>query len=858
MSFNNIVKMGRLQFIHVLDLNTNIPSMYQGPATYVLKDNEQLLRGPESFVIVPPGHFCKVMNPVVKETAADGKFCELHFGRVEVRTSEQSPFPLYVGEALSEDPAPLPVIRANQALHLLALIPFTDTDPVTGENIERQGGDEWQIIGPCTYTPRSEVVMQSVINTMFIGMNEALKVEAKRAFVDMSVEPPQPRVAGECWIVRREGAYIPSVECKVVEVVKTHTLTETTALHLIATSDFVDVFNKKRSAGDEWLVTLSDTETYVPGVHETVHGVVQQTVVQFGEFCVVVDKLCGRRVMRRGLCSFFLLPNERFEGSGTQPAYVLQPDEALLVMTVLAIEPHESEDEDAVDTGVMLGTPDDHKPRKAGERWLVRGPCMYIPRIEVEVKERRTAIPLRLNEGIYVRNVQTGEIRSVMGPTSYMLGEWEEKWQKELPEIVERCLQAGGGYSDSADIRKLAYFRSFADPNAATGKRVKSKVVTYRAPNNTAVQIYNHFDQTSRIVFGPMLVVLGPHDAFNVLRLSAGKPKVKGALYSLALMLGPDYISDVVEVETSDHARLYIRLSFNNKFDYDIEDPASVARLFSVPDFIGFACRKLGSIIRNRVAKTTFEDFHRHSARIIQEAVFPKREARKFENGLVITQVDVQTIEPIDDQMRQSLLNSVQMAIEISTKSMEDAARRDAELREQKAAAGVNLQILINEIEKEKAKLKYVGLLAENIGIDSCGQSTAEAKARAIETLIEAKSFVDSSKFKAEAAELDFSTELDIEEQTLSSERHFKSLRNKNELHMSTSLTEIEIAAFRDQIEAIGSSTIAAIARAGPEMQAMLLGGLGLESVLITDGKSPINLFNTANGLVSGSSKAIQ
>jgi len=33
-------------------------------------------------------------------------------------------------------------------------------------------------------------------------------------------------------------------------------------------------------------------------------------------------------------------------------------------------------------------------------------------------------------------------------------------------------------------------------------------------------------------------------------------------------------------------------------------------------------------------------------------------------------------------------------------------------------------------------------------------------------------------------------------------------------------------------------------------MQAKLLGGLGVKSLLITDGNSPINLFNTANGLV--------
>jgi len=37
--------------------------------------------------------------------------------------------------------------------------------------------------------------------------------------------------------------------------------------------------------------------------------------------------------------------------------------------------------------------------------------------------------------------------------------------------------------------------------------------------------------------------------------------------------------------------------------------------------------------------------------------------------------------------------------------------------------------------------------------------------------------------------------------------------------------------------------------QAGPEMKAKLLKGLGLKGYLVSDGKNPINLFNTANGI---------
>ena len=49
---------------------------------------------------------------------------------------------------------------------------------------------------------------------------------------------------------------------------------------------------------------------------------------------------------------------------------------------------------------------------------------------------------------------------------------------------------------------------------------------------------------------------------------------------------------------------------------------------------------------------------------------------------------------------------------------------------------------------------------------------------------------------------------------------------------------------------AIGPNTLVEMARAGPEAQAKLLGGLGLQGYLVTDGKSPINLLTTAQGLV--------
>merc|ERR1719263_148906 len=71
------------------------------------------------------------------------------------------------------------------------------------------------------------------------------------------------------------------------------------------------------------------------------------------------------------------------------------------------------------------------------------------------------------------------------------------------------------------------------------------------------------------------------------------------------------------------------------------------------------------------------------------------------------------------------------------------------------------------------------------------------------------------------------------------------------EIEKAQKLAEIEAAKFKQTVDAIGPDTIASIARAGPEMQAKLLQGLGLKGFLVTDGKSPINLFQTASGMIS-------
>jgi len=70
------------------------------------------------------------------------------------------------------------------------------------------------------------------------------------------------------------------------------------------------------------------------------------------------------------------------------------------------------------------------------------------------------------------------------------------------------------------------------------------------------------------------------------------------------------------------------------------------------------------------------------------------------------------------------------------------------------------------------------------------------------------------------------------------------------EINSKRKLAEIEIDQFKKTVSAIGPETIVEMARAGPETQAKLLKGLGLQGYMIVDGKHSLNLMGAASGML--------
>jgi len=352
--------------------------------------------------------------------------------------------------------------------------------------------------------------------------------------------------------------------------------------------------------------------------------------------------------------------------------------------------------------------------REPGDRWLEYGPKNYVPPVEVEVIEKIVEVALDLNEGIYVKDNNTGSVRLVSGET-YMLKSHEELTEISLPDNVKKILTKENGCE--SDL---------------------TKVISYKIPYNCAVQIYDFRVKESRVMFGPDYIMLNPDESLTVNSLSGGKPKRPNVIQSIYIGLGPDFTSDVMEVETSDHARMSIALSYNWHFRLDKNNKESSEQIFAIKDFIGNLCSIMGAKIRAAVAVQTFDEFFKSFAKIIRTSVFGVNAAGKInneylieKNNMVVSNIDITKIVPVDTKTRNSLKETVNLAIEITTKKQEEIARIVSENAKQNAKSELDNIKIENQLSAESKRSAFLAIESESKSIMDTGKANAEAEANA-------------------------------------------------------------------------------------------------------------------------------
>jgi len=821
-SKQKVINLSLYEYIHIRDINESLVKVVQGPQTYIVQENEEIVGAvPQNMIVIPPMHYICIKNPVIckedgtPELEKHGQ-PKLAFAETQYRFQSQykTPFFLYFGEEVLGKLEKLLFVKTNTALTLTALRTFQE-----GE-ITRQNGDSWLFIGPKFYYPRPDRRIVNTIDAIIIKSCSALRLKANQNFKD---DCGIVHKAGEEWLVREPGAYIKGVYETVVRLQNPVLINDRQAIHLRALKAFKDVYGNDHKAGEEWILTPNVTSWHIIDIFEEQVAILNMIVLTKDQFAVILNPIGndgknqkGSKKLMQGEKSFFLQPGEELE-KGIENIMILNENEAVLLQAKESFK-------DSLY----------NEDRIPGDKWMVKGPCRFLPPIEVEIVEKRSVIPLDDKEGIYVRDTKKGTVRAQIGK-SYLLEANEELWANELTEVEEEILE---------------------NANPEGGKRDKTRVVSYKCPYNAVMQIFNYKIEKSRIVFGPELVLLDPDEKFCVMYLSGKTPKIPGIIKTLNLNMGPTYTTDRIEVETSDHALLVIEVAYNWFFDVDKKNQEECTKIFAVRDCIGEMCSLMAGRVRGAVAEMTLNDFHKNSAKVIRKAVMGSTNEGKINdkylftnNLLAISNVDIKNIDTKNKDIKDKLQKTVNLAIESTTQAHQEEAKRDAESKDQEAKSFLQRKI----IEDNSKSMEFQKILYEKKTItksmEEQGPKEAQAKAEASKMFIESSSKINIAKNNKELQKIknSFKNEIEKLEHELKME-HEKGI-NESEIAKKKLISEIETQKFNKIIEAIGKETLVEISQAGPESQVKLLESLGLNGFIMTDGNSPINLFNFANNI---------
>jgi major vault protein len=66
----DLVKVPPYHYLHVLNLNTNVVRVVEGPCRYTRLDHEKIILGPEPMIVIPPRYFAVIDNPVARDGIA--------------------------------------------------------------------------------------------------------------------------------------------------------------------------------------------------------------------------------------------------------------------------------------------------------------------------------------------------------------------------------------------------------------------------------------------------------------------------------------------------------------------------------------------------------------------------------------------------------------------------------------------------------------------------------------------------------------------------------------------------------------------------------------------------------------------
>ncbi len=547
-----------------------------------------------------------------------------------------------------------------------------------------------------------------------------------------------------------------------------------------------DKLGKKIEIGTEFIVRGSETSFYIPPngfevVQGPDSGYVRKAVkLMDGEYCVLLTPN-GEQKYVQGPMMVIPEPDEKLKKTNGQhiyKAHTMKPEKGLHLYVTKDFKVEEG---DPLEKTIGKGS------FKVGQELFVKDKDgLFFPNENIEMKREIDPISLAENEGIYVRDMKSGEIKTVKGSKNFLTDPTKQ-------EVITRTLD-----EEVSDLYK-------------TTNDDYKKAVSIYVPPNTAVMVTS--EKGRKVVEGPKHYIMDYSEDLETLALSTGTPKNdKHLLETVYLQVEGNKVSDVVDVETKDHANLAVKLSYRISFEEEKE------KWFDVRNYVGLLCDHLSSLVRSSVKRLPLDTFYSGKegkevdTDMIRDTILgPKEEGKdrkgRFfkENNMRVYDLEVLKVEVMDDEIAEML----------------DEAQKDAfqnEMDKRKAEMDYDLSKATNEMNKKRAQMEYdLSTTTEKIKQDTYGirMTTLEKEAE----MLGKKEAVGTAQISLDN-KLDEMNKVGRAENEVAASKisyEFQKEKQDDNRESKMELLEKETEAYIKRMEAVSPNLVATLERLGDQ-----------------------------------------
>lgn len=423
---------------------------------------------------------------------------------------------------------------------------------------------------------------------------------------------------------------------------------------------------------------------------------------------------------------------------------------------------------------------DGKRQYKEGDELFITGKetAIYFPReehslVRYDGRDKHFAVAVPAGEARYVMNRKTGEIRMMNGPAMLLpspvdevivrraLSEGEcQTWYPgndevltyngSLRQLASAAPTTRAGVVSEGDVQRSQHKQGRREVPAAQAVAMDASGVSRdnRAMVGDVLERGSNFTQPRTLVFntkfegvpsvnvwvgyavmvvdkkggrrveqGPKNLLLQYDETLEVIELSTGRPKTDDRLIrTVYLRVLNNKVSDICEVETSDHVRVTLEYSMRVNFEADPN------RWFEVENYVKFLCDHVRSVLKGQIKKHTIEAFYANSVDLIRDITLGKSDEkggrtgmRFVENGMRISDVEVLAVVIGDDGIAKLLHQAQHEAVESNITVLRaqralEMTKKQETISQQTAEAKAETKKRMSELEVDElaARLKVV------------------------------------------------------------------------------------------------------------------------------------------------------